>query len=29
VIDVLEKELAFLGAVFGFTPADVPPLALS
>jgi len=28
-IDVLQKELAFLGAVFGFTPADVPPLALS
>jgi dipeptidyl aminopeptidase/acylaminoacyl peptidase len=29
VIDALEKELAFLGAVFGFTPADVAPLALS
>lgn len=24
----LEAELAFLGAVFGFTPRDVPPLAL-
>ncbi|QAY60815.1 S9 family peptidase [Microbacterium protaetiae] len=29
VIDVLRTELAFLGAVFGFTPADVPPLPLS
>jgi dipeptidyl aminopeptidase/acylaminoacyl peptidase len=28
-IDVLRTELAFLGAVFGFTPADVPPLPLS
>ena len=24
----LEARLGFLGAVFGFTPADVPPLAL-
>jgi hypothetical protein len=28
VTDVLRRELAFLGAVFGFTPADVEPLAL-
>ncbi len=28
-IDVLRTELAFLGTVFGFTPADVPPLPLS
>jgi dipeptidyl aminopeptidase/acylaminoacyl peptidase len=26
VVDVLEKELAFLGRVFGFTPPGVPPL---
>lgn len=29
VIDSLQKELAFLGAVFDFTPAGVPPLVLS
>lgn len=28
VIDMVRTELAFLGAAFGFTPADVPPLAL-
>ena len=28
-IDVLRKELAFLGAVLGFVPADVPPLPLT
>ncbi|WEG07702.1 prolyl oligopeptidase family serine peptidase [Microbacterium horticulturae] len=28
-IDVLRKELAFLGAVFGFAPDGVDPLALS
>jgi dipeptidyl aminopeptidase/acylaminoacyl peptidase len=28
VIDVLEKSLAFLGAVFGFDPPGVPPLDL-
>lgn len=29
VIHALETELAFLGAVFGFTPPDVVPLTLS
>jgi dipeptidyl aminopeptidase/acylaminoacyl peptidase len=29
VIDSPQKELAFLGAVFDFTPAGVPPLVLS
>ncbi len=29
VIHALETELAFLGAVFGFTPPDVAPLTLS
>ncbi|MEU1973593.1 prolyl oligopeptidase family serine peptidase [Microbacterium sp. NPDC019599] len=29
IVDALEKELAFLGAVFGFETPDVPPLALS
>ncbi|MFG6504146.1 prolyl oligopeptidase family serine peptidase [Microbacterium sp. P05] len=29
VIDALERELAFLGAVFGFTPPGVPPLSLA
>lgn len=28
IVDALEKELAFLGAVFGFTLPDVPPLPL-
>lgn len=29
VVDMLEKELAFLGAVFGFETPEVPPLELS
>jgi hypothetical protein len=29
VINALETELAFLGAVFGFDTPGVPPLALS
>ncbi|WP_345802129.1 prolyl oligopeptidase family serine peptidase [Microbacterium sp. AZCO] len=29
VVDALEKEIAFLGAVFGFETPDVPPLELS
>jgi len=29
VVDVLRRELAFLGAVFGFAPDDVEPLILS
>ncbi len=29
VVHALETELAFLGAVFGFTPPDVPPLELA
>lgn len=29
VIDAMQKELAFLGAVFGFTPPGVPPLELA
>ena len=29
VIDALERELAFLGAVFGFATPGVPPLTLS
>ena len=28
IIDAAETELAFLGAVFGFTPPGLPPLAL-
>ncbi|WP_322409400.1 prolyl oligopeptidase family serine peptidase [Microbacterium invictum] len=28
VVDMVQKELAFLGAAFGFAPADVPPLDL-
>ena len=28
IVDATEAELAFLGAVFGFTPPDVPPLTL-
>ncbi|MGX1690023.1 S9 family peptidase [Microbacterium sp. NPDC055442] len=29
VVHALETELAFLGAVFGFTPPDVPPVTLA
>ena len=29
VVHALESELAFLGAVFGFTPVDVPPMTLA
>ena len=29
VVDALEKELAFLGQVFGFSTPGIPPLALS
>ena len=29
VVNALETELAFLGAVFGFDTPGVPPLALS
>ncbi|MFH8251016.1 prolyl oligopeptidase family serine peptidase [Microbacterium sp. B2969] len=29
IVDALEKEVAFLGAVFGFETPDVPPLELS
>ncbi|MBN9178277.1 MAG: S9 family peptidase [Microbacterium sp.] len=28
IIDAAEAELAFLGAVFGFTPPGIPPIAL-
>ena len=29
MVDALEKELAFLGAVFGFDPPGIPPLSLA
>ncbi|MBA8816438.1 dipeptidyl aminopeptidase/acylaminoacyl peptidase [Microbacterium halimionae] len=29
IVDSLEKEVAFLGSVFGFTPTGVPPIELS
>ncbi|MGZ0711178.1 dipeptidyl-peptidase 5 (plasmid) [Coraliomargarita sp. W4R53] len=29
IVATLEAEVAFLGAVFGFTPVDVPPIELS
>lgn len=29
IVDALEKELAFLGAVFGFAPPGIPPLPLA
>ncbi|UUT35103.1 S9 family peptidase [Microbacterium elymi] len=29
VVDAMKTSLAFLGAVFGFTPADGEPLTLS
>ena len=28
IIDATEAEVAFLGAVLGFTPPDVPPITL-
>ena len=28
IVDATEAEIAFLGAVFGFTPPDIPPIAL-
>ena len=28
IVDATEAEIGFLGAVFGFTPPDIPPIAL-